>query len=100
MDEMHEIDIKLDDSSNSESEASSQNDLDYSPDTISEPPRSIRRITRSRRVVVVLESQEVEKRIDDLHRMSSIALSERNIDEYRIITSLILQILEDETTNE
>lgn len=49
---------------------------------------------------MVIENQEVEPTIDDLHHMSSTALSERNISEYRRITSLIIQKLEDEATDE
>ncbi|KAG1467954.1 hypothetical protein G6F56_004116 [Rhizopus delemar] len=56
MDEMHAIDIQLDDSSDSGSEAGSQNDLDYNPEIRSEPRRAIRRVTRSRRAVVVIEN--------------------------------------------
>ncbi|KAG1438423.1 hypothetical protein G6F56_012641 [Rhizopus delemar] len=74
--------LRRSDSSDSGFEAGSQNDSDYNPEIRSEPPRAIRRVTRSRRAVVVLENQEVEPTIDDLHHMSSTALSERNISEY------------------
>ncbi|KAG1442410.1 hypothetical protein G6F56_011072 [Rhizopus delemar] len=76
MDEMHVIDIGLDDSSDSESEAGLQNDSDYNPKTISEPPRAIRRITRSRRAVVIIKNQEVEPRTEDLHLLSSTSLKD------------------------
>ncbi|KAG1463663.1 hypothetical protein G6F56_005237 [Rhizopus delemar] len=57
MDEMYAIDIELDYSSDSGSEAGLQNDSDYNPETISEPPRA------TRRAVVIIEIKKLNQRL-------------------------------------